>query len=149
MGFDINVYILCGYKIPLNVAFEYNLLDPAIMDGDDWQLTDEFSCRNDIIERQVTSPILKNFLLDNQDMNLYILTSTQEDFDIPNSYLYLYDGKTVCCQGSPPDYSTGVIDRDLRTKNLVFPDHYALLEIPMPDTFKWSSDLHWIVESSW
>ena len=46
MGFDINVYLLDGYKIPLNVAFEYNLLDPAILEGDDWQCLDDPDCRN-------------------------------------------------------------------------------------------------------
>ena len=157
MGFDINVFLLSGFKIPLNIAFDYNLLDRSVLDGDDWQLMDDPDCRTEVIERNVTNDTLKRFLLDHHDMgwNLYILTSTQYDFDIPNSYLFLYNEKTVCAQGSPPDYSTGVIDRVIRIEDLKFyellPHHYLckLLKITMPETFKWRSDLHWVVESSW
>jgi hypothetical protein len=156
MGFDINVYLINGFKIPLHVAFEYNLLNREIMNSDDYQLIDEPECKRDIIERNVKSDILKELLLNYDYWNLYILTSSQIEMDEHNSYLFLYDTKTICSQGTPPDYATDIvpneIQREWSVKNILsLPSlHYLhnLTKIELPPPFEWHSELHWVVESS-
>jgi hypothetical protein len=152
MGFDINVYLLEGIKIPLDIAFEYKLLDPAILESDDYQIIDDPDCRNEIIERHVISESLKTFLLGYENWNLYILTSSQNDCNISKSYLFLYTQKRVCCQGRAPDYATDVIEPTLEwSAHNLYKEHYlhALTNVSMPETFEWRCKLHWVVESSW
>lgn len=152
MGYDVNFYLLNGIKIPLDIAFEYKLIDSDILESDDYQLIDDPEYRDEIIERQVISNLLKKFLLDNKEWNLYILTSSQYDADVSKSYLFLYDKKTICCQGRAPNYATDVIEPTLEwsAENL-FEEHYLhqLTKISMPETFEWRCKLHWVVESSW
>lgn len=152
MGFDVLFYLLNGFKISLKVAFDNQLLDPGILDSDDYQMIDDPDSRTEIITRWVQSEPLKEFLLNHHDMgwNLYILTSSQDAADIQTSYLFLYNQKTVCCSGKPPDYATDIIETSARIQDLDnLPEgHYLreLLQIPLS---VWESDLHWIVESSW
>lgn len=154
MGIDINVYLLEGYRIPLSVAFEYNLLDRNIVESDDYQLIHVPEYRNEIIRNSVTSDVLREFLLNNQDMNwnIRIVTSSQKDCKPNKSYMYLYDTIYQCYEGTVPDYKCGTIDhcRFGAIENTP-PDHYLriLLEIKMPDNFKWQPELHWVVEGYW
>ncbi|GAG89273.1 unnamed protein product [marine sediment metagenome] len=145
MGTDINVKILHGFKIPLSVSFDLKILDQKILDEDDWQLLGEPDYRDEIIENNVTSDTLKNILSDSS-WNLYILTSTQEDFDIEHSYLILYNKSQELYYGCTPDYETGTVEPlDAEISEIT----KSLNEITLPNPHSWEYNLHWIVEGSW
>lgn len=142
MGFDTSVYIFDGYKIPLQVAFDNGLLNPDIVNGDDYQLIDDPDCRDGAIERNVLNSVLKNFLMEYKNWNLYILTSSQEDCDASKSWMFLYEHKTIYAEGSPEDYSCGVV---CKYTNQLYPS--ILNDIPIP--FGWKRENHITIESSW
>lgn len=153
MGYDIYVCLLHGFKIPLRVAIECDLINKDILESDDYQLISDAECRDQIITQWVMSQPLREFLLEYNTWNLYILTTSQGDPDIDNSYLFLYDEKIECCNGKAPDYATNTVNIPdfIRSISDLLEEHYLrkLLKIKMPPDWSWNSDLHWVVESSW
>lgn len=114
----MHVFLLYGFKIQLGAAFKQDLLNPLIMDDDDWQLISWPDHRDDIIFDMVTSLALRTFLLQNQDWNLYILASTQEQTDPEKSFLFLYNRGEKLVSGCCPDYSTGPVDTNITLPNI-------------------------------
>ena len=137
MGSDVEVYLLHGFKLPLSVAFKSKLIDPNILNSDDYQLIGEDELRNCIIDKYVVNDALKNILKDK--WNIYILTSSQDDPDIDKSYFFLYDKRQELFYGSSPDYETGEV---------IFansPEISELSEILLSDA-EWTYNIHWVVE---
>ena len=134
MGFDLEVYLLYGYKLSLAEAF--TLIKPGILDEDDWQVMGDSNYRDEIIERYVTSPDLKAILNGEGGWNIRILTSTQEECDPDNSYFFLYNKREELYSGGCPDYETGEIPSSNELEGALFLQ-------------KWKYSAHWIVEGSW
>ena len=84
-------------------------------------------------------------ILSDSSWNLYILTSTQEDFE-GNSYLFLYNKSQELHSGRIPDYETGIIEIITEPSHEIFK---SLHEIFLPDSYSWVYNLHWIIEGSW
>lgn len=141
MGFDVSVKLIYGFKIVLTKAFELNLISPEILDGDDWQLIQESDCRDEIIERHVTSGTLKS-LLETGEWNLYILASTQEDQNPDASYLFIYNRCDNLYNGRCPDYKTGNIDGN-------FPNVHDRLKQTYKLLWDTNYEIHWVLEGSW
>ncbi len=139
MGFDIDTYLLYGFKIPLSVAFKSNLLDPNVVNSDDYQLMDE----EEVINRNILSPIIKE-ILKNDKWNVYILTSSQDDANPETSYFFLYDKKDLL-YSETTDYGTEEIENPNEDEEVT-----KLLnnKISTPDN-SWVYKLHYVIESSW
>lgn len=152
MGMDIAVKLIYGYKIPLSVAFE-SFLNSEIVNSDDYQLTCEKDCKDEIIENHIKSSALKNILTgtdvgdcgDCGDWNMYILTSSQDDCEPNTSYFYLFNKRQELYSGRAPDYESGKVDMQFQEPGI----KTLLTEVPLSNDCKWEYDLHWVVESSW
>ncbi len=142
---DINAQILHGFRLPLSVAFESKLLDPQIICSDDYQIinfVDE--SRDEVIDRNVISPILMKVL--EGQWNIYILTSSQDEFNPDSSYFFLYDKRQELHCGHPPDYKTGQVGMDFQEPTETV---QILSNVFLPETYSWKYNLHWIIESDW
>lgn len=155
MGLDTTVSLYNGFKIPLDIAFSMNMVREDIVDSDDFQCLD----LADVVERNV-SPELKRFLDENEEWNLYILTSSQEKSDAGKSWLFLYDKCQTLFDGRIKDYETGEVDTNLplswNVSTLSEEDCIRQLFANISKTLPSSLDLadfmysmHWVVESSW
>lgn len=131
MGHDIEVCLIHGYKICLA---NQNFLDTSILEGDDYQLIHEPDCRDELIETYVIHDMLKDFLQCNPEWNIYVLTSSQEDPDLENSWFFVYDKRQQLFYGRAPDYETGLVE-------MQFQERTPLLGVEYKH--------HWIVEGSW
>ena len=140
MGLDIDVKILHGFKIPLSVCFSLNILNDEILLSDDWQELDNPESRDPWVLSSVFQKILKD-----NNWNLYILTSSQEDSDPEKSYLFLYEKSQELYSGRITDYETGVIQPVTENEEIL----KLLNEIPLPKLYSWKYNIHWIVEGSW
>ena len=138
MGIDIDLYLIHGFKLPLSLAFKSMLIDPEIMHNAEYQLISEDNYRDDIIKRQITSTIIKDFLLSNKKWNIYILTTSQGDCDPEKSFLFLYDKKEYLCD-EIYDYKTGVVEPIEPSVPVVLSDFL--------DKYTCQYNLHWIFES--
>ena len=147
MGFDIHIHLFGGFKIPLSEAFDSNLLSPKIMDEDDYQLITEDEYKNELINTHVLSEDLRNILLDEQSSwNIYIVTSSQEDFDYDKSYLILYNCHQDLINGKIPDYQVGsVIDIGCDRDTMDIWEKITRIR----NSLKWEYKMHWVVESSY
>lgn len=143
MGFDISIRLIYGFKIILSEAFDIGLLSSNILDGDDWQLISDSEYRNEMIDQHVLSNQFKS-ILSNGEWDLYILTSTQEEQNSDNSYLFLFNKMETLAQGTP-DYKTGVVD--IQHKDYSEPE--KILKATYPELMDMSYQLHWVVETSW
>ncbi len=142
---DINAQILHGFRLPLSVAFESNLLDPQIICSDDYQIISFDESRDEVIDRNVISPILRK-VLEGGQWNIYILTSSQDESNPDSSYFFLYDKRQELHCGHPPDYKTGQIRLDFQEPTETV---QILSNVFLPDTYSWKYNLHWIIESDW
>lgn len=147
MGFDINVHLLHGFKLQLSIAFDLNLLNREIIYTDDYQMLNFNEQRDEIIERNIISPILKE-ILQSGTWNIYILTSSQDDSDPNTSYMFLYNKQQELAYGTPPDYETGLVEFN-ESLEIIEKCSESLQKIILADPHTWQYSLHWIVESSW
>ena len=144
MGLDIHVQLLCGYRVPLNIAFDSNLIDPDILNSDDYQLISDENYRDKLIEKWVTSDMLKHILQD-KEWNLFILTSSQTDANPEESYLYLYNIIQQLFYERAPDYACGEVD--IRYKKMNGTDQ--VFNIELNGGTEWVYKMHWVLDSSW
>lgn len=146
MGLDVDVHLLHGFKIPLSIAFDSELINRCIVDGDDYQLIHDPESRDELIDTHVISRALKK-ILNTKRWNIYILTSSQDKCNPETSYFYLFDNRqTLFCGNaySSPDYATGKIEIPSPQDETVI----SLDKVPLTDG-EWEYNVHWIVESSW
>lgn len=148
MGIDVTAQLIYGFKILLSKAFELNLINPGIMDEDDWQLISDEDNRDEIIETHVKSETLK-IILQSGRWNILILTSTQEDSNPSESYLFIYDKKNDLVRGGQPDYVTGVVDIQYYLNSIEHHDIEKRLKEKYPQLEDVKYNIHWIVETSW
>ena len=134
MGTDIEVYLLQGFKVPLSVAFKLKLLDHEILSSDDYQYLFE----KKIVDKYVISPILKEILKDTWLIS--ILTSSQDEFDLDASYLFIFNWTQVIHSGRIPDYETGKVNKPFHGSEAISRCKSDLMDIS--DTYLWNYDLH-------
>jgi hypothetical protein len=60
MGFDINVHLIYGYKLPLSIVIDYGILSPDIFEDDNDQLISDPDYRDKIIEQCVSNRIVES-----------------------------------------------------------------------------------------
>lgn len=144
MGLDIHVQLFCGYRIPLSVAFDSNLIDPEILNTDDYQLISDEEYRDEIIEKWVKSDMLKHILKDTE-WNLFILTSSQTDANPEESDLYLYNLREQLFYDRAPDYTCGEVDIQYDKMN----GTQQVFNISLNGGEEWDYKMHWVLESSW
>jgi len=149
MGFDIHVHLFGGFKIPLSEAFDSNILSSKIMDEDGYQLIEDDKYKSDIINEHVLSEDLKNVLLDERnDWNIYIVTSSQYDFDFERSYFILCDSHQDLINGRIPDYQVGSVTDVAYDCNTTPQIWEIITNIPLK-TKTWKYNIHWVIESSY
>ncbi len=145
MGTDIKVYLLQGFKLPLSVAFKLKLLDPEILNSDDYQYLSYNYTEKKIVDKHVISPILKEILKDKWQIS--ILTSSQDDSDPDTSYLFLFNWSQEIHSGRFPDYKTGKVNKPFHGSEIIAKCKSDLNKISA--TYLWNYDLHWVVEGSY
>lgn len=150
MGFDIHVHLFGGFKIPLSNAFDSNILSPNIMDEDGYQLITEDEYKNELINTHVLSEDLRNILLDEDNSwNIYIITSSQYDFDFEQSYFILCDSHQDLVNGRIPDYKVGSVTDVAHVCDGFLGEIWnKIRQIPLKD-IEWEYKMHWVVESSY
>lgn len=142
---EIIARILHGFRIPLDLAFEGNLLSPDILNGDDWQLIDfeQDAEAGEIIQTYVKNNILKDMLLREDDQwYCFILTSLQEDCNPAKSFLFIYNYEDTLPTG---DYVTIEISDTICTSEAL----RGLKNVPTPQGFRWEYRTHYIMQTSY
>jgi hypothetical protein len=139
MGFDICVTLIHGYRLRLSDC--RNIIDLSILEGDDWQVIHEMGGldREEMIRRYVTNNALREWLVAYPRWNLQFLTSSQEDPDLENSYVFIFDHREQLFYGRVPDYETGPIETRFKPPGDCWP--------PIDGAGQYQQ--HWIVEGSW
>lgn len=140
---DLNAQILHGFRLPLSVAFDADLLDPSIVLSDDYQLINEETERDGVIDRNVKSDVIKDLL--NNGWNIYILTSSQDEADPDTSYFFLYNHSQEMFCGEAPDYETGEINTNKLGINYETIQTLNNLGLDGP----WEYKSYWLIESSY
>jgi len=138
MGFDVEVFILNGFKLQLSDAFEKEWIDPSIMEEDDWQYLNMGEDLDRIVDKYVEDYNLRDLL--KVGWSLYILASTQEDIDFEKSFLFIYIDKDEIDLDCG-EYVVEEISTDM--EKLSFPE-FQHLDLENED---WK--LHCVVNSSW
>ena len=151
MGIDIYVHLLYGFRCTLKEAFENKILNEEIIEGDDYQLINDKDFTEELVEKHLISQDLKKILLKkdkefNENWNIYILTSSQYDADLENSYMYLYHDKEVLYNDRVPDYHIDTIEGIDRSEESWTLEWTLMETIPQ---IKWDYNLHHIIEGSW
>ena len=126
MGLDIKVMLIHGHILCLRECAE--LLDLSILDGDDWKnFHDTSGADRELLIKQYIKDIpLRCWLLDHLDWNLCFTTTTQEDPDLDNSFVYIFDALEPLFYGRVPVFQTGVVDIAFSCPSDVRPPIYGL-----------------------
>lgn len=141
MGYDTTVFLLRGFKFVLADVFARGWLDSSIMEEDDWQYLNMGDDMIEIVNKYVLNEEIKTMLL-KDGWSLYILSSTQEDCNPDNSYLFIYSNKQdLEIEG---EYGTGEVES--LTDSGCKLDFQQVLKLGLnPDDYK----QHWVIETSW
>lgn len=131
---DIEAVLIHGYKLRLSDWTKD--LDLSVLDGDDWQIFHEEEDKEELIKKYVTGKDLQDWLLVHPAWNLYFLTSTQDDPDPDNSFVYIFDKIQSLYYGQVPDYETGEINISFEV-----PTDGPPLDV--------SYQQHWVVTGGW
>ena len=140
MGSDTTIELFYGFKIPLLIVFDSELLDSEILNVDDYQLISFEEYKDEIVNKYITNPILKNIL---KNWNCYILTSSQDEPNIDESFLIIYNNR-VLLSDSSSDYETGTVNL---FENKEIPK--SIYDIKLSDDYEWIYKIHWVVECSY
>jgi hypothetical protein len=143
MTFDVNVEIFHGYKVPLNLCFEKNIVNRDIIWSDDWQFINMEEDLDSLIDKHITSEHLTKFLKEGL-WKLYFVCSTQSDINPSESWMIIYYDRQTITTGTPPDFITGQINSSsLYNTAQMTEDMCKLFDEDL------SYSCHYAVESSW
>ncbi len=148
MGFEIRVQLLRGFKLTLSKAFQLGLLYPEIMENDDYQLISDYIENKDQenIDRCISSQKLKDIIYCKtlNPWNIYILTSSQENPDLLNSYVFLYNWRQILSTGRVPDYETYIVSNRIDDYDTP-PEIWTKIK----NLFDIDYHVHYLIESSY
>lgn len=154
MGYDITFILLSGYKISVKKAIDIGILKSNVLeDPDDYQEINFATVDSNYTEKcyleyksliliYVKSDKIKELII-NGDWKIYILTSSQEDSDLENSYMYLHNECKEIYSGIIPDYKSGNIEMG----KIIKEENQNKIKEILGDDVKYET--HWLLEGSW
>lgn len=138
------------------MVFDAKILDPEILEEDNYWLIEDEESRDATIEQLVLSPVLREHLLKkSQQWNIHIRTSHSLEHrrDVAISWMYLYDCKQTVFDGRPAvdPPKSGEIDPHLWQNTQMATEllESCLAKIPLPENHCWKYGQYWIVAGSW